>query len=173
MTNKLLNSDLGAVFTVDPAVGLWTYIKSIWTTATGYTVPAASAIKFDTKFGEMKGFYNYFVVENMPSSIKPQVLGGSRYTVEEVKRIQILCIGKSAKDTKWKMEKHIESLLNGNLLGMQGTYGIKVMNISSFQDIPTSETESAITGLQPNTGFHKARSFAVVRLQYELESTTA
>ncbi|UVF62442.1 hypothetical protein [Nitrososphaeria virus YSH_922147] len=173
MTNKLINSDLGAVFSTDPAVALWTYIKSIWTTTTGYTVPASSAIKFDTKFGEMKGFFFYFIVENMPSSIKPQILGGSRYSVEEVKRIQILCIGKSAKDTKWKMEQHILSLLNSNLTGMTATYGIKVMNISEFQEIPTSETDDKITGLQPNTGFHKARSFATVRLRYELESTTA
>lgn len=173
MTNKLINSDLGAVFSTDPSVALWTYIKSIWGTTTGYTVPANTAIKFDTKFGSGKGFFNFFVVENMPSSIRPQTVGGSRYTVEEVKRIQIMCIGTSAKDTKWKMEQHILSLLNSNLSGMTATYGIKIMNISEFQEIPTSETEQTITNLQPNTGFQKARSFATVRLRYELESTTA
>jgi hypothetical protein len=173
MVNKLLNSDLGAVFSTDPSIALWTYIKSIWGTTTGYTVPANTAIKFDTKFGEMKGFYNYFIVENMPSSIKPQCLGGSRYSVEEVKRVQILCIGKSAKSVKWNMEQHILSLVNSNLTNMASTYGIKIMNISEFQEIPTSETEDVKTGLQPNTGFHKARSFATVRLNYELESTSA
>ena len=173
MVNKLINSDLGTVFSTDPAVALWTYIKSIWGTTTGYTVPANTLIKFDTKFGEMKGFYNYFVVENMPSIIKPQSIGGSRYSVTEVKRIQLMCIGKNAKDTKWKMEQHLLSLLNSNLTGMTATYGIKIMNISEFQEIPTSEDESVKTGLQPNTGFHKTRSFATVELQYELESTTA
>lgn len=172
MVNKLINSTLGTAFTVDVDKALWTYIKSLWGNSTGYTVPAASAIKFDTKFGSTKGFFYYFVVENMPSTIKPQTLGGSRYQVEEVKRIQLMAVTTDAKAKLRSMENHLISLLNSNLTGMQTTYGIKVMNISSFQEISTSETEEKITGLKPNSGFQKARSFATVRLSYELESTT-
>lgn len=173
MVNKLINSTLGAVFTVDTDKALWTYIKSIWDTTTGYTVPAKATIKFDTKFGSTKGFFFFFVVENMPTAIIPQTLGGSRYAVEEVKRIQLMAVGTDAKAKLRSMEMHLLSILNSNLTNMQATYGIKVMNISEFQEIATSETETTKTGLQPNNGFQKARSFATVKLSYELESTSA
>lgn len=172
MVNKLINSRLGTALTTDPSVALWTYIKSIWGTSTGYTVPVNTAIKFDTKFGEMKGFYNYFVVENMPKSVKPTVLGAARFHTDEVKRIQILCVGTSAKNTKWNMEQHIQSLVNGNVTGMW-SYGIDEMILSDFQEIPTSESETIKTNLQPNTGFQKARSFATVTLRYDQESISA
>ena len=171
MVNKLLNSRLGTAFTTDPSVALWTYVKSIWGTSTGYTVPANTAIKFDTKFGEVKGFYNFFVVENMPSSHKPQIIGANRFSVSEVKRIQIMCVGKSAKNVKWNMENHISSLINGNITGMQ-SYGIDSMILSDFTEIPTTETETIKTDLQPNVGFQKTRSFATVTLRYDLESAS-
>ena len=169
MVNKLINSRLSTAMPTDPSVALWTWVKSIWGTSTGYTVPANTAIKFDTKFGEFKGFYNYWIVENMPKNHKPQVLGALRFEVEEVKRIQIMCVGTSAKDTKWKMEQHTQSLINGNVTGLQTTYGIHSVILSDFQDIPTAETETVKTNLQPNTGFQKARSFATVTLRYEQE----
>ena len=172
MVNKLLNARLGTALPTDPSVALWTYVKSIWANSTGYTVPASTAIKFDTKFGENKGFFNYFIVENMPILHKPQILGASRFRTEEVKRIQILCVGTSAKDTKWKMEQHTQSLINGNVIGMQTTYGIDEILLSSFQDIPTSETEVVKTNLQPNVGFQKARSFATVTLRYDQYQTS-
>ena len=153
----------------DASVALWTWLKSIWGTSTGYTVPLNTAIKFDTKFGDFKGFYNYVIIENMPKNIKPQIIGASRWATTEMKRMQILCVGTAAKDTKWKMEQHIQSLINGNVTGLQTTYGIDLVNVDSFQEIPTSETETIVTNLQPNTGFQKARSFATVKLMYESE----
>ena len=134
-------------------------------------MPASSAIKIDTKFGSGKGFFNFIIIEEMPKNIKPQIVGNSRYTVEEVKRIQIMCIGTTAKTTKYNMEKHIESLVNGNPTAMQTTYGIDWINLTQFNEIPTSETDTTLTNLQPNTGFEKARSTALVTFRYETEAT--
>lgn len=171
MTSKLLNSRLNAI-TPDPSISFDTWLTANWGTITGYTVPAISAIKVDTKFGSTKGFFNYIIIEEFPKNISPQTLGSSRYVNVEVKRIQILCIGITAKVTKWNMEKHIESLINGNPTDMQVTYGIDSMILSSFNEIQTAETDQLITNMQPNTGFQKARSTATVTLRYESESVT-
>ena len=170
MVNKLLNSRLGAVIP-DPSISFDTWLTANWSTVTGYTVPAASAIKTDTKFGSGKGFFNFIIIEEMPKKISPQTVGAGRYTNIEVKRIQIMCIGTTAKVTKWNMEKHIESLVNGNPTGMQTTYGIDWMTLSDFTEIPTSEDDGTISNLQPNTGFQKARSRAVITLRFETESS--
>lgn len=172
MVNKLVNSRLGAVFTTDPAVALWTVIKNNWTQVTGYDtlVPAQATVKFDTKFGELAGFNYYVIVENMPNLVKPQTLGGSRYQYEDVKRLQIMAVGPSAKDKKWKMERHIDSLINGNPTLAQTTYGIDVLQLSDFTEIPvTSDTNT--TNFQP-VAVTQARSFATVRMYWEQESQT-
>ena len=171
MVNKLLNSRLNAVIP-DPSISFDTWLSANWTTSTGYTVPALSAIKVDTKFGSTKGFFNYIIIEEFPKKITPQMVGASRYTNVEVKRIQIMCIGTTAKVTKWNMEKHIESLVNGNPTGMQTTYGLDWIQLTEFNEIPTSETEQTITNLQPNTGFQKARSSALITLRWESEQTS-
>ena len=170
MPNKLINSRLGAVFSTDPAVALWTVIKNNWTNSTGYTVPTQATVKFDIKFGAFKGFFYYVIVENMPNFIKPQILGNSRYVYEDKKRLQVLAIGSDAKDKKWKMERHIESIVNGNPTLAQTTYGIDVVTISDFTEIPTEEIDSTTTNLNPTKGFHKARSFATVTMRWEQES---
>ena len=157
MSNKLINSRLGTVFSTDPAVTLWTVIKNNWTNSTGYTVPAQATVKFDTKFGEFKGFFYFVIVENMPNIVKPQTLGNSRYVYEDKKRVQILAIGSDAKDKKWKMERHIDSIVNGNPTLAQTTYGIDVVTLSDFTEIPTDENDVSITGLTPTKGFHQAR----------------
>ena len=82
-----------------------------------------------------------------------------------------MCIGTTAKTTKYNMEKHIESLVNGNPTDMQTTYGIDWMTLSDFTEIPTSEDDGTISNLQPNTGFQKARSRAVITLRFETESS--
>ncbi len=157
----------------DPSVGLHIWLKSVWATVTGYTVPITNKIKFDTKFGSGKGFFNFILVEEMPKNITPQTLGSGRYNNIEIKRIQILCIGTDAKTTKFNMEKHIESLINGNPTAMQATYGIDTIHVESFTEIPTSETDNTITELMPTTGFQKARSVSQVSMKYEQEFTTA
>ena len=171
MVNKLLNSRLGAVIP-DPSISFDTWLSANWTTSTGYTVPALSAIKVDTKFGSTKGFLNYIIIEEFPKKITPQMVGASRYTNVEVKRIQVMCIGTTAKVTKWNMERHIESLVNGNPTGMQTTYGIDWIQLTDFNEIPTSETDQTITNLQPNTGFQKARSSALITMRWESEAST-
>lgn len=172
MTEKLLNSRLSAI-TPDPTQSFLTWIQSVWTTSTGYTVPLKTAIKFDTKFGSGKGFYNFILVEEMPKRISPQIIGGSRYTNEETKRVQIMCIGTTAKTTKWNIERHLESIINGNLTAMQGTYGIDWIQLTDFNEIPTSENDGTITNLTPNTGFQKARSTAQLMMRWESEASTA
>ena len=170
MVEKLLNARLAAVFTTDPAVGLWTYVKAHWTDVTGYSPPVVGLIKFDTKFGSAKGFYNYFIVENMPQDVKPQTLGGARYRYNDVKRVQILCVGTSAKNNKWLMEQHIDSIINGNPTGMQTTYGIDEFLLTSFTDI-VGESDVQITGLMPNKADQVARSRALVNLMYDKYAT--
>lgn len=172
MVNKLLNSRLTAI-TPDPSISFDTWLSANWSTTTGYTVPASSAIKIDTKFGSTKGFFNYIIIEEMPKKITPQTVGAGRYTNVEVKRIQIMCIGTTAKVTKWNMERHIESLVNGNPTGMQTTYGIDWIQLTDFNEIPTSENDGTMTNLQPNTGFQKARSTAQVTMRWESEASTA
>jgi len=172
LVNKLLNSRLSAAFTTDPSVALWTYIKSIWGTATGYTVPAAATVKFDTKFGEQKGFFYFVIVENMPETIKPLQLGAGTFMSDSVKRLQIFAIGPSAKDKKWKMEKHIESLVNGDVTGMQTTYGINSVIISQFSELP-GEVDSNQKNESPTKDFQVARSYALVTLRHESYQTVA
>ena len=171
MTNKLLNSRLTAI-SPDPSISFDTWLTANWSITTGYTVPAITAIKVDTKFGSTKGFFNYIIIEEMPKNIKPQILGSGRYTNIEVKRIQILCIGTTAKVTKWNIERHIESLVNGNPTDMQTTYGIDLIQITDFNEIPTAESDQSITSLQPNTGFQKARSTAQLTMKWESESSS-
>jgi hypothetical protein len=55
---------------------------------------------------------------------------------------------------------------------MQTTYGIDWMQLTDFNEIPTSETDGTITNLQPNTGFQKARSTALITLRWESESSS-
>lgn len=172
MVNKLLNSRLGTV-SPDPSISFDTWLTSMWATTTGYTVPDISAIKTDTKFGSGKGFFNFIIIEEMPKNTKPQTIGSGRYNHTEVKRIQIMCIGTTAKVTKWNMERHIESLVNGNPTAMQTTYGIDEIHITDFNEIPTSETDDTITKLQPNTGFQKARSTAQITMKWQSESASA
>lgn len=165
MTNKLLNAQLGGIFTVDPAVALWTFIKANWGVVTGYTVPAVGNVKFDTKFGDMIG-YNFVIVENMPVDIKPQILGAGRFRYMDTKRIQIMCEGTSAKNTKWNMERHIDSIVNGNVTGMQATFGIDEVLLSEFVEIPVDVTEAEITDRKASRVL-TARSRALATLIYD------
>src|SRR3990167_2319195 len=171
MVNKLLNSRLSAI-TPNVSDSFDTWITANWSQVTGYTVPASSAIKIDTKFGSGKGFFNFLIIEEMPKKTSSQTLGNGRYTITEVKRIQIMCVGTTAKTTKYNMEKHIESLVNGNPTAMQTTYGIDWITLTDFNEIPTSETDETITNLQPNTAFQKARSTALITFRYETETST-
>lgn len=172
MVNKLLNSRLSAI-TPDPSVSFDTWLSANWATVTGYTVPTSSAIKIDRKFGSGKGFFNFIIIEEMPKRITPQIVGSGRYVNFETKRIQIMCIGTDAKTTKWNMERHIESLVNGNPTGMQTTYGIDWIHLTEFNEIPTSENDQTLTNLQPNTGFQKARSTAQITMRWESEASSA
>ena len=165
MVNILKNAQLGTAFTVDTSVGLWTYLKSIWGTSTGYAVPDVTKVKFDTKFGEQKGFFNFVIIENMPIQSKPQILGAGRFRYNDVKRIQVMCLGPSAKNNKWLMEQHIESLLNGNITGMQATYGVDEFILTEFSEIFV-QPDPNITALMP-TKIDMARSRALVTLIYD------
>ena len=173
MANKLFNAQLSGVFTTDPAVALWTYLKNNWDIATGYTSTpdyglaggSITKIKFDTKFGDMIG-YNFVIVENMPVTIKPQDLGAGRFRYTDTKRIQIMTEGTSAKNLKWNMERHIDSIINGNVTGMQATYGIDEILLSEFVEIPVDVTEAEITERKASRVL-TARSRALVTMIYD------
>lgn len=168
MTNKLLNAQLGAVFSQDPSISLKTFLSTNWTVSTGYSPPTAASIKFDTKFGSFTGF-NMIIIEDMPKIIQTQTLGKGRTRVTENKRIQIWCRGTSGKNNRYLIEKHIDSLINGNPRGMISD-GIDIMELDDFREIPQI-TDSEINTAQPQRQ-EVWRSVATVRLIYDLYSTS-
>lgn len=169
MPNKLLNAQLGAVFSQDPSISLKSYLSTNWTTTTGYSPPSTANIKFDTKFGSFTGF-NMIIIEDMPKTIASQTLGKGRTRVTENKRIQIWCRGTSGKNNRYLIEKHIDSLLNGNPRGMISD-GIDIVELDDFREIPQI-TDDEINKAQPQRQ-EVWRSVATVRLIYDLYSTSA
>lgn len=105
---------------------------------------------------------NFVIIENMPKIIKPQILGKGRTRTEDVKRLQIYCVGHSSKNNKWLMERHIDSLINGNPTGLNAD-GIDRMELSEFVEIEPSADNPKAPGL-PTT---IARSRALVILTYD------
>ena len=161
MVNILRLAQTSAAFTQDPAISLMNYLKNNWTTVTGYTVPQVTAIRFDTKFGNMSG-ENFVIIENMPQTIKPQILGKGRTRTLDVKRIQILCIGHSSINNRWNMEQHIDSLINGNPLALT-TNGIDIVELSDFtvlENTPDNTMDPAQTTV-------RSRSKATCTLTYD------
>ena len=161
MVNKLLDAQLGTVLTQDPSISLKSFLSTNWAVATGYSPPIAAAIRFDTKFGNMSG-ENFVIIENMPQTIKPQILGKGRVRITDVKRLQIYCVGHSSKDNKWKMEKHIESLINGNPQGLNAN-GIDIIDLSEFVEIEAAPDNPK----NPAGTTVIARSRALVSLIYD------
>lgn len=169
MVNKLLNAQLSAVFSQDPTISLKNYLSTNWATVTGYSPPAAAAIKFDTKFGSFTGF-NLVIIEEMPKSVESQIVGKGRTRVTETKRLQIWCRGSSAKNNRYLMEKHIDSLINSNPTGLTSD-GIDEMHLDDFTEIPQI-TDDEINKAQPQRQ-EVWRSRATVRLVYDLYVTAA
>lgn len=169
MVNKLLTAQLGTAFTQDPSISLKSYLSTNWTTSTGYSVPTAANVKFDTKFGSFTGF-NLVIIEDMPKTSQAQTLGKSRTRNTETKRIQIWCRGTSGKNNRYLMEKHIDSLINGNITGLQAN-GIDLMELDDFTEIPQI-TDDEINKAQPQRQ-EVWRSRATVRLVYDLYQTAA
>lgn len=162
-------AQLGGPFTQDPVVSLFTYLKNNWTQATGYSPPAASAIKFDSKFGLVTGFNNYVIVERMPATEEDQTVGKTRKRVYDNMIIQIYCQGSSAINNRWLMEMHIRSIIDANPTALR-TNGIDEIGITTFQPILTDyEKDSDITDRAPaNKGLWISRSRAKVELIYDL-----
>jgi|SRR6185312_3688826 len=173
MVVNFKDAQLGTVLTTDPAVALHTYLSANWTQNTGYTVPAANTIKFDTKFGLHTGFMNYIIVENISTNETEQTLGRQRMRIYDNKRIQIYCQGSTAKTTKWNIENHIRSIINANPTAMQATYGIDLLTITSFQEIYTEPVDDdSRTDRAPATkGNWVSRSRALVTMIYDLYSS--
>lgn len=161
MVSILRVAQLGTAFTTDPAISLKNYLKDNWATVTGYTPPLATAIRFDTKFGNMSG-ENFVVIENMPQTIKPQTLGKSRTRTNDVKRIQILCIGHSSINNRWHIEQHIDSLINANPRGMV-TDGIDQIAVDEFVLLENSSDNT----LAPGETTVRSRSRALCTLIYD------
>lgn len=169
MVNKLLNAQLSAVFSQDPSISLKSWLSTNWTTTTGYSPPAAALVKFDTKFHSFTGM-NLVIIEEMPKTTESQTLGKGRTRVTETKRLQIWCRGSSAKNNRYLMEKHIDSLINGNPTGLQSD-GIDEMHLDDFTEIPQI-TDDEINKAQPQRQ-EVWRSAAQVRLAYDLYVTSA
>ena len=161
MVSILKLAQLGTAFTQDPSISLKNYLSTNWSTVTGYTVPISNAVRFDTKFSNMSG-ENFVVIENMPQTIKPQILGKGRTRTQDVKRIQILCIGHSSINNRWSMEQHIDSLINGNPLGMI-TDGIDIIELSDFTLLENTPDNTKM----PSSVVVKSRSKATCTLTYD------
>jgi len=163
MTNTLKVARLDGPFTIDPSIGLWTWLKDNWTNATGYTVPDKTLIKFDVKFGDFIG-YNFVIVESMNNKATTVSLGKQWVMYNDIKRLQIMCRGTNSVNNRFQMEQHIDTLINSNPSGMQTTYGIDIMGISSFTKIPDMSEQEMNN--QQQTKVLTSRSYALVDLNY-------
>lgn len=158
LNNVMTGSPMG-----DTSIILKDYIKL------GYiiTQPPKTDVNFDTKFARMDKYY-HVIVESMPNGLEFQELGGARFRVSDVKRIQIFASRTSAINDKFLMERHILDIINANPLGMQGS-GVQQAFITNFnpiiyqKDAKTDKFEVDITTI--------SRSFALCTLEYELLRT--
>jgi len=153
------NTSSGAALAQDPSITLKNFIE------TGYTIgtPAKATVYFDTKFARLDK-PNAIIVENMPITIRTQTLGSNREEIDNVKRVQVYCNSKSAKNHRWLIEQHILDIINTNKTGMSAN-GIKWAKIETFQEIVMQADGDTNTPQIASTEI--SRSFAMVRLRYE------
>lgn len=131
-----------------------------------YTIgqPPKAQVDFDTKFARMDKF-NHIIVENMPKMYNKKTLGGNRFAVEDVKRIQVFCSRPSAINDRFLIETHLMDIINANPLGMQSS-GVQQAFITQFSPIITQTDAKTNEGEVETTAF--ARSYALCTLYYDL-----
>lgn len=169
MTRNYIDAQLGAILSTDPVVTLFNYLKTNWTQATGYAPPDVTKIKFDSKFGLKTGFYNYVIVERMPTKEVDLTLGRVYKRIYDNMRMQIFCQSKSAINDRWNTEMHIRSIIDANPIALRSS-GIDEVSISAFEPIITDyQGDTDITKRVPATaGMWISRSKASVQLIYDL-----
>lgn len=172
MVNNYVTAQTGEAFSTDPVVSLFTYLSDNWDQDTGYNPPASNLIKFDSKFGLATGFYNYVIVERMPSKDTDLTLGRARKRIFDYFRVQVFCQGKSAINNRWNMEMHIRSIIDANPTALR-TSGIDEMGITAFTTIVTENSGDAdVTNRIPSTkGNWISRSRATCEMIYDLVAT--
>lgn len=160
LANNLVSAQTGAAFSQDPAITLKDFLEDNWEISD----PAASLINFDTKL-ERFDKYLHCIVENISDPADIADIGASRFTHEDVKRVQLIGYRKNAKDQIWKMKERIEAIINANPTGMQAN-GIEQAFIIDYQDLISSPTFDDVK--QPEarmTG--EIRSRFLIKLRYD------
>ncbi len=145
----LVNVPLGTALVKDPGKSLLDYIKNNWV----ITDPPVADINFNHSFGNPDEIY-HVIVENMPQSITPSVLGSTRYKIKENKRIQLRYSGTDydiGKDKLWKMKERIEDLINSNVRALLSD-GISSMSLSDYDDKARDFVNASVDGLPQHTG---------------------
>ena len=150
---------LDTAFVKDPAITLKDYIDTNYIIST----PAKANVNFDTKFARLDK-PNHIIIENMTYKIQDQILGAGRFSFNDIKRLQILCNSRSAKNDKFLMEQHVQEIINANPLGMQSD-GIQWAFITDFTPLPMDTATTINVPEVESTDV--ARSFALVTMHYD------
>ena len=170
---QLITAQTGAPFTQDPAISLKNLLGTNATstppgqyggTGSNPSLPAASAINVDTKWGPT-GLHNRILIENMPRMVTRQTLGGGRIRTEDYKRVQVWCDTSGAINRKWLIEEEIRRIIEGNKLGLQSVGIDEIYLDRGFQDIDTNEMGAEGSEVQ-RAGFI-ARSSCIVKMIYD------
>lgn len=162
--NQWKVAQLATPFVTDPQIALKSFLSTHWADYNAGITPSATAIKFDTKFGDASKMFAV-IVEKMPTVQKPEgtTLGKSRQRVYDNYRIQIFARGFSSINDAWKMKENIDSLLGANPTAMRSD-GIDEIELGDFERINLDENN-------PNTGQAKptliCRYVAVCTLIYD------
>src|SRR5579885_486526 len=162
----------------DPSVQLVNFLKTNWPAGGANTTGTADAelmpynppttlgnIKFDTKFKNVMNAKHAIVVQNLVQNIRPAVLGMSRVSHEDIKRIQVWATGTSFSDAvnkRWEMEQQIESLINANPLSIPATRGALITNFTQISAGDDSEISKGVVNAASI-----ARSYALCYLYYD------
>jgi hypothetical protein len=123
--------------------------------------PPKDSVHFDTKFARLD-FPNHIVV--YPLRTEPE--GPNRWACQDWKAIQVYCHGNSSLDNRFKLERHIANIINGNVLGMWDN-GFIEAKITEF--VPLSSPEQGLSGVEKSMiqSTNVARSKATILLKYE------
>lgn len=144
----------------DTSVDLKTFISDNY----DLSAPAKTSVNFDTKMARLEK-ENHVIITRMPKASKHELLGGGRRRYTDVKRVQVICTGHSALNNRYLIEQELEDIINANIRGMQTTYGIDEIEITSFTAFNTF-TDQQMDNLEAEAKA-TARSFAEVIMKYD------
>lgn len=163
--NILKVAQLGTAFTQDPAISLMKFIKTNWDQPVTFTAVPKANINFDTKWARAD-FANHIIIEQMTVKPEDAALGRSRIRYHHYFRVQVFCKGDSALNNRYKIEQHLEDLINANPAAERGD-GFDEFMLEGWQPVPswTDEELNKVTVNTKNTT--QSRSKAIIHIIYE------